>query len=93
MQLTTSRLVLREYAQSDFDAVHRFASDPEVATFVAWGPNTPQDTQAFLDDCAAERDESPRTNFTLAATEAGSDPFGSVGLYTARAPPRLRWVS
>lgn len=81
MELVTTRLVLREYAQSDFDAVHRFASQPAVAEFVEWGPNTPQDTQAFLDGCMAEQIESPRTRYTLAVTEAGSDPFGSVGIY------------
>ena len=81
MELVTTLLVLREYTQSDFDAVHRFASEPEVATFVAWGPNTPQDTEVFLDACVAERAESPRMSYTLAVTAAGSDQFGSVGVY------------
>jgi RimJ/RimL family protein N-acetyltransferase len=40
MQLVTPRLVLREYRRTDFEAVHRFASDPEATTFVTWGPNT-----------------------------------------------------
>ena len=81
MELVTTRLVLREYTHSDFAAVHRFASEPEVATFVVWGPNTPQDTQAFLDGCRTEQAKSPRTSYTLAVTETGSDPFGSVGIF------------
>ncbi len=81
MELVTPRLLLREYATSDFDAVQRFASDPAVATFVAWGPNSPEDTEAFLVECAAEQARSPRTSYTFAVTDAGSEPFGSVGLY------------
>lgn len=76
----TPRLVLREYGQSDFDAVHEFASDPEAVTFVEWGPNTLRDTQAFLDDCMAEQTESPRTKYTLAVTGPEGVPFGSVGI-------------
>ena len=81
MELGTRRLLLREYTKSDFDAVHRFASDPAVATFVGWGPNTPEDTRAFLDECATEQAGSPRTSYTLAVTDPGNEPFGSVGIY------------
>ena len=81
MELVTKRLVLREYAATDLEAVHRFASDPQASRFVEWGPNSPRDTRAFLEECLAEQAESPRTRYSLAVTESGSEPFGSVGIY------------
>jgi [ribosomal protein S5]-alanine N-acetyltransferase len=45
VELHTERLILREYDPDDFDAVHAYASDPRVATFVEWGPNQPEDTR------------------------------------------------
>src|SRR5680860_926128 len=66
MKLVTDRLVLRDYARSDVEAVHEFASDPKTVTFVDWGPNTLVDTHEFLDNCIAEQAESPRTRYTLA---------------------------
>jgi RimJ/RimL family protein N-acetyltransferase len=81
MELVTERLVLREYAADDFDAVHRFASDPDSVRFVAWGPNTREQTRGFIEYWLEEQAASPRTGFTFAVTEPGGEPFGSVGLY------------
>ena len=81
MQLVTPRLVLREYRQTDFEAVHRFASDPEATTFVTWGPNTEDETRGFIEGWLAEHAAVPRTGFTLAMTESSGRPFGSVGIY------------
>lgn len=82
MELTTARLVLREYSAADFDAVHAFATDPRTVLFVDWGPNTEQDTLDFLNYCATSAQAVPRTGYTLAITLAGVV-IGSVGL-TAR---------
>ncbi|PYI67832.1 GNAT family N-acetyltransferase [Arthrobacter livingstonensis] len=79
MELTTQRLVLREYTPSDFAAVHAFASDPQTSTFVEWGPNSEQDTGEFLKFCAATAAVVPRTGHTLAITLAGNV-IGSIGL-------------
>lgn len=83
MQLKTRRLLLREYTQDDFEAVHAFASDAQVAEFVEWGPNSPHDTRRFLTACVAAQDEPQRRNFTLAITEPNSGPVGSVSLSVA----------
>ena len=79
MELTTERLVLREFAPSDFAAVHAFASDMRTTTFVEWGPNTEQDTRDFLEHCATSAREVPRTGRLLAITLAGAA-IGSIGL-------------
>ncbi len=42
------RLALRSFRLSDFDAVHAWASDPEVTRHLRWGPNRPRETERFL---------------------------------------------
>ena len=49
LPLQTQRLILREFQGDDFDAIHAYGSDPEVARYMVWGPNTPQETRVFLD--------------------------------------------
>jgi len=81
MKLTTGRLVLREYAAADFDAVHAFASDPRSSEFMDWGPNSEQDTREFVDFCQACARAIPRTGYTLALTLRSTGLlFGSVSL-------------
>ena len=70
MELTTSRLLLREYTAGDFDAVHSFAADPRTLIFVEWGPNSEQDTRDFLDFATTTARATPRIGFTLAITQA-----------------------
>ncbi|MEU0572187.1 GNAT family N-acetyltransferase [Nonomuraea sp. NPDC005983] len=36
MELTTPRLLLRDFRASDHAAVHAFASDPEVTRYTDW---------------------------------------------------------
>lgn len=86
MGLTTERLVLRDYHLDDYDAVHAFASDPRIATYVEWGPNTEQDSRDFLAICLASQTVTPRTGYMLAITLPETGVIGSVGL-TVRADP------
>ena len=48
MMLETERLILREFREADFEAVHEYGSDPEVVKYMLWGPNTEQDTREFI---------------------------------------------
>ncbi|MDQ0096254.1 GNAT family N-acetyltransferase [Paeniglutamicibacter psychrophenolicus] len=83
MEISTRRLLLREYGPGDLDAVHAFASDPVVCAFAEWGPNTPQDTAAFLEECAVEQVAVPRKTWTFAIVWGGSV-IGSVALMTGK---------
>jgi len=47
--LETERLILRKYAQDDFDAVHSYASSVENTIYMPFGPNTEEQTHEFLD--------------------------------------------
>jgi [ribosomal protein S5]-alanine N-acetyltransferase len=63
----TSRLVLRNFAPTDVDAVHAYASDPVVTRFTSFGPNTLDQTRGFVESAAAGAKSTPRTDYTLAA--------------------------
>jgi ribosomal-protein-alanine N-acetyltransferase len=53
MMLAGERIRLRTFADADLDAVHAYASDPQVARYTDWGPNSVADTRAFLDEVTA----------------------------------------
>lgn len=79
--LQTQRLILRDLAQSDFDAVHRYASDPLVTRYTSFGPNTVDETRAFLTRTIESTTATPRRNYTFAAVErASGELIGSCGL-------------
>jgi RimJ/RimL family protein N-acetyltransferase len=69
MELRTPRLLLREFRAGDHAAVHAFAGDTEVTRYTDWGPNSPQDTTAFLAEVVQQADALPRDRFGLAVVE------------------------
>lgn len=79
--LETERLILREFQKSDWKAVHEYASDPEVVRFLEWGPNTPDETVAFLDGTLACQKERPRRIFEFAIVlKSSSKLIGACGI-------------
>jgi len=79
--LETDRLLLREFRPDDEQAIHAYASDPEVVRLMIWGPNTPEMTKAFLAAALKEQEQWPRP-FVSLAIELKSDRrvIGSIGL-------------
>jgi RimJ/RimL family protein N-acetyltransferase len=73
MELATTRLVLREFSASDYDTVHAYAGDPGVTRFMDWGPNSPEDTVAFLAQVGREATAVPRRSYTLAVVIRADD--------------------
>ncbi len=65
--LEASRLTLRPFTPDDLDAVHSYACVPENILFMEWGPNTREDTQAFLTRSIAAAEEVPCQNYQYAA--------------------------
>jgi ribosomal-protein-alanine N-acetyltransferase len=72
IRLIGERVVLREFSGDDESAVHSYASDPVVTRFTDWGPNSIEDTQAFLGEAMAQASTSPRVTFALAAIDTAS---------------------
>lgn len=80
--ITTERLVLREYTEADWPAMHEYSSDPEVVKYTLWGPNTEEETRSFLWLCRLYQETKPRLNYGLAVTLKDSDRLiGGCGLY------------
>lgn len=46
--IVTPRLVLRPFQDTDFEAVHEYASDPVVTRHQTWGPNSEAETSDFI---------------------------------------------
>jgi ribosomal-protein-alanine N-acetyltransferase len=79
--LRTERLDLREFSVTDLEAVHAYAADPQVTRFTLWGPNSEEETQAFLARCVLENQETPRRGYTFAIIDRASGTlFGGCGL-------------
>ncbi len=77
----TERLLLRDFRPTDLDAIHAYASDPEVARYMEWGPNTLEDTHFFLNRVLANQAAWPRLDFGLAIELAETSVvIGSINL-------------
>ena len=66
LTVLTERLLLRDFVEGDWRAVHEYGSDPEVVRFMPWGPNTEDETRAFVARALAGQNEDPRTKHELA---------------------------
>jgi len=66
--IETERLILREFRRDDRESVHEYAVDPEVYRYMPWGPNTEDETSAFVERAVASRHQDPRLHFELAVT-------------------------
>jgi RimJ/RimL family protein N-acetyltransferase len=69
-RLIGQRLVLRELDVADWPAVHAYSARPEVARYQTWGPNTPAESRAFVEQVLAAAQAAPRREYQLAITIA-----------------------
>jgi len=74
MILETERLILRPFTDGDFEAVQSWAGNPENTRYMAWGPNTEDDTRAFL------KMTKPGADFAVVLNE-NNKVIGSCGIY------------
>jgi [ribosomal protein S5]-alanine N-acetyltransferase len=64
--LQTERLILREFREEDWQAVHEYGSDPETVKYMIFGPNTEEDTKAFIQRELGHQKEMPRSVYNFA---------------------------
>ncbi len=64
--LETGRLILRDAVEADLADLHAYASDPEVARYMQWGPNRDvEETRAAMEGWLAQQAQRPRRAFNL----------------------------
>jgi [ribosomal protein S5]-alanine N-acetyltransferase len=73
LPLVTPRLRLREFVTADFDAVHAFASDPDVTRHMFHGPRDEPDTGDYLQRTIAAQASHPRRVWELAIVQRDTD--------------------
>lgn len=78
------RLALARFRESDVDAVHAFAADPVVCRYTGWGPNSLDDTRAFVADAVSADDE----RYVLAVLR-GDQLMGSASVWTTSTVHRV----
>jgi len=69
--LISKRITLREFNRDDFEEVHQYGSDPQVVTYMPWGPNTRAETRRFIERNIQAQVVKPRTSYELAITLDG----------------------
>lgn len=89
MEISTARLLLREYVEQDTQAFLTYHSNPRAREFYAPDDTQPDRLQALVPLFIQWAKEVPRLNWQLAiATRQVPDtPIGSVGLRRSGAPP------
>ena len=60
-------VALRQIELADWPAVHSWASRAQVCRFQAWGPNTEDETRAFVATAVEAWEQSPQQRFAYAA--------------------------
>lgn len=67
---------------NDWTDVHTYASNPLVATHMIWGPNTEEDTKAFIQRTTEMQSQSQRIDFEFAVTlQTDGKVIGGVGIH------------
>ena len=82
--LTTPRLLLRPYQETDLASAHAYAAIPKVSQYMDWGPNTEEDTRSFLEHCvAASQNPQEKGHFFAVTLREGGKMIGGCDLGSA----------
>lgn len=80
-QLTTGRLILRDFVVEDWPAVWCYEREPLYLRYYSWTDRTPQDVQAFVQRFIDQQRARPRIAFQLAIVpKAGGELIGNCGI-------------
>lgn len=78
---------------TDFKDVHAYSSDEEVTKYMLFGPNSPEETQSFLNFVVSYAHEQPQKHFEYAIAYQGHV-IGAVSLHLSetRDEAEIGWV-
>lgn len=80
--ITAERVTLREFAETDFKAVHAYLRDPEAVRSSTYGPHTEAETREYIRMCIRFRRENPRMYYDFAVVRQSDDRLmGTCGVY------------
>jgi RimJ/RimL family protein N-acetyltransferase len=81
MQLTTERLVLRDFVESDWEAVLAYQQDPLYLRYYEWTSRTREEVRAFMKRFLDQQIQVPRIKFQFAVTlKSGGQLIGNCGI-------------
>ena len=81
MILTTERLLLREFLESDWQAVLAYQSNPLYLRYYAWTERTPEEVRQFVQMFLDQQQQDPRLKFQLAVVlKSTGQLIGSCGI-------------
>jgi len=64
--IETDRLIIREFNEDDFKAIHTYGSKCEVTRYLPFGPNSEIDTKLFLKKVINYKLQNPRCDYEFA---------------------------
>jgi RimJ/RimL family protein N-acetyltransferase len=68
LTLTTERLLLRDFVESDWEAVLAYQRDPLYLRYNPWTARTEEDVRAFIQMFLDHQNQEPRFKFQFAVT-------------------------
>lgn len=81
MEIETERLLLREFARGDSEAVFAYASLASVARYMSFGPFTQDDARRFVRNAISAARRRPRHDYVLAIVpKCAKEPAGVIHL-------------
>ena len=91
--LETERLILRKFTEDDFTAVHSYASCAENVVYMVWGPNSEEQTRAFINMAMTKANENPCTNYQFAAVLKDTNKLiGACNLALTGSEAEIGWI-
>lgn len=91
--LETERLILRTFKEDDLAAVHSYASCPENILYMEWGPNTREQTLAFINWSITQAGDDPCKNYQYAAVMKDTDTLiGACNLAISGDEAEIGWI-
>ena len=91
--LETERLLLREFEDSDWEAVHEYGSDLEVVKYLLWGPNTEEESRNFIRGAIDYQQQEPRKNYVFAVVLKVEDLLiGGCGIHMSTTESPEGWL-
>ena len=82
----------REFKKSDWEGVHKYASQETVCRTQPWGPNSVEETFEYVDQVLMDAEKVPRTRFAFAVVHTEDDEMIGAGELRVKSSLRHSWL-